>query len=263
MTYPLTFILPYFNEEEWIGATIDSLVAQEDQRFRLLLIDNGSTDESALVAARHAAVLGDRCLMVSCSRPGKTHALALGVAMTVTRYLAVCDADTHYPASYSAAVLRLFAADPKPAAVMAIGLYGPPELKSSRARFRRVLGKARRHPLKCHTGGYGQAFDTAMLKEAGGFDPERWPYVLEDHEVAHRLNSFGPARYDPTLFCITSPRRICRRKVSWTVIERLIYRFTPGHSLGWFFYAYLGPRLEARGCLAVVLREKSWMPVGS
>ena len=51
MTALLTIVLPFFNEQGWIGRTIDSLVAQNDERFLLLLIDNGSTDGTAAAVA--------------------------------------------------------------------------------------------------------------------------------------------------------------------------------------------------------------------
>jgi glycosyltransferase involved in cell wall biosynthesis len=259
MSYLVTFILPFFNEEAWIGATVASLVAQNDQRFKLLLVDNGSSDASAAIAVEHATPLGDRCEIIPCEHPGKTHALAAGMDRVDTPYVAICDADTLYPTNYVSVLLNLFAAHPKPAAVMAVGLLGAPEQKTSVARLKHVLLKAKRNPDKCHTGGYGQAFDTSLLRRAGGFDPARWPYVLEDHEIVYRVQQFGCVRYDQSLFCITSPRRTCRRKVSWSLTERLIYRFTPSASLDWFFYRFLGPRLESRGSYAAALREKSWI----
>jgi glycosyltransferase involved in cell wall biosynthesis len=37
-------VVPCFNEEAWIGDTIDALGAQTETDFRLLIVDNGSTD---------------------------------------------------------------------------------------------------------------------------------------------------------------------------------------------------------------------------
>jgi hypothetical protein len=142
---------------------------------------------------------------------------------------------------------------------MAIDLYADAEQPASRRRIGRILRKVRRRPWHCHAGGYAQAFRTEALKAAGGFDPQRWSFVLEDHEIVQRVLRFGSARYAPEHFCFPSTRRKNRRQVSWSGFERLVYRLTPRAGLDWFFYRFLARRLQARRSQAAVLREKSWL----
>ncbi|RST31731.1 glycosyltransferase family 2 protein [Sphingomonas ginkgonis] len=254
----LTIILPYFNEQGWIGPTIDSLVAQGDERFELLLVDNGSTDDSAREAFDYAAPLGERVHHLVCTEPGKTAALAFGLAHAASSYVATCDADTLYPPDYVARVIETFERHPDGVAVMAVDLYAPVTHPRSRRRERRIIAKGRRHPRKCHAGGYAQAFRRSALLAAGGFCRERWPYVLEDHEVVARLIDHGRLLYPPGHVCFPSARRHDRRSVNWTPLERLAYRFVPAGASRWFFHRFLGPRLARRRAIATALREKSW-----
>lgn len=258
MTPLLTIVLPFFNEQGWIGRTIDSLAAQNDGRFILLLVDNGSTDGGAAEAAAHIAVMGDRAKILSCPTPGKIHALAAGVAQVDTPLVATCDADTIYPPDYVKRVIALFANHGRAAAVMAIDLYAPVDDAESRRRIAFIMRKARRFATKCHAGGYAQAFRTEALRAGGGFDTRRWPYVLEDHEIVHRIMRYGGAVYHPDHVCFPSDRRASRDPVSWSRGERLLYRYLPGKALSWFFYDFLGRRLAARNSLGVALRNKDW-----
>lgn len=52
---PLWVIVPAYNEEARIGATLDALAAQTDLDFTLLVVDNGSTDETAAKVSEFAA----------------------------------------------------------------------------------------------------------------------------------------------------------------------------------------------------------------
>lgn len=258
MTALLTIVLPFFNEEGWIGRTIDSLAVQSDTRFHLLLVDNGSTDGSVAEAAAHIAEMGDRATILSCSMPGKIQALTAGVAQVHTPLIATCDADTVYPPDYVRRIISLFSHHHGSAAVMAIDLYASADETCSRRRIAFVMRKSRRFADKCHAGGYAQAFRTAALRAGGGFDADRWPYVLEDHEIVHRIMRFGSVIYHPDHVCFPSNRRVSRDSVSWSRSERLLYRYLPGRALNWYFYRFLGQRLAARNSLGVALRNKDW-----
>ncbi|KEZ14393.1 MULTISPECIES: glycosyltransferase [Sphingobium] len=254
----LTIILPFFNEEGWIDKTVQTLAIQSDIRFRLLLIDNGSTDNGTEQAREAARSLGSRAEILSCPTPGKIHAMALGLSRVETAFVAICDADTEYPIDYVKRILDLFTGDPEAASVMAIDLYAPLESAESRKRTDFILRKSRRFSAKCHAGGYAQAYRTDALRAAGGFDAKRWPYVLEDHEIVHRVMTHGRAIYDRDHVCFPSARRSCRKAVSWTRAERLIYRYTPRFALDWYFYTFLGRRLAARNGTGDALRMKDW-----
>ncbi|HWS32754.1 MAG TPA: glycosyltransferase, partial [Actinoplanes sp.] len=51
-------VVPAYNEAARIGQTLDALAAQTDTDFTLLVVDNGSTDDTvAVVESRRVRVL--------------------------------------------------------------------------------------------------------------------------------------------------------------------------------------------------------------
>src|SRR4051812_40305818 len=54
LSLPLvSFVLRNWNYAEYVGAAIDSIRAQDYPRFECVVVDNGSTDNSREVIARH------------------------------------------------------------------------------------------------------------------------------------------------------------------------------------------------------------------
>jgi len=54
MNEPLiTCIIPVFNGERYIGETLDSVLAQTHRSLEIIVVDDGSTDGTAAVAARY------------------------------------------------------------------------------------------------------------------------------------------------------------------------------------------------------------------
>lgn len=256
----ITLVLPYFNEAGWIGTTLQSLAWQSDRRFRLVLIDNASTDASRAEAEAACARMTDVDVRhIRVETLGKTHALAAGTADLDTPFVATIDADTIYPKDYVARILRLFAANPKASAVMAIDLAAPVDAPQSRRRVRMIMRKVRYFPRKCYAGGYAQAYRSDALARAGGFSPAIWPYTLEDHEITARVFRFGPSVYAAEHVCFPSDRRSDRRSVDWTWGERLLYKLSPAFLAGAFFHWFLASRLRMRRAFSAELRHKSWL----
>ena len=255
-----TVVLPFFNETGYLPRTLESLAAQELSGFRLILVDNASTDGSAALArevmARHPAI---ETIHLFESLPGKVHALATGLESVTTPFVAFCDADTYYPPHYLKRGDALFAGGGEAlAAVMAMDL---PEDTGSPAAHRKrtkVMTVACLWPRQVHTGGFGQCFRSETLRRAGGFSAALWPFVLEDHEVMQRVFKLGGARYAADLWCVPSNRRKDRARVGWTLTEQLLYHATPFALKDWFFYRFLKGRFTARGLANARLREKTW-----
>ena len=112
-------------------------------------------------------------------------------------------------------------------------------------------------PWQCHSGGAGQVFRTDALRRVGGFSPERWNWVLEDHEILGRMSGVGRIAYDLDFWCnpLARPRRAAAG--GWTLGERLCYHMTTRGSLPAYFESYLAPRLTMRGQANVLLRRDS------
>lgn len=255
-------VIPYYNERDYLPATLQSLLGQSERRFRLFLVDNASTDGTREVIEDVCRALGARGVEVvhlQESTPGQVHALKKGIDAADTALIATCDADTFYPPQYLEQAGKLFAqGGPRVVAVMAAGVRPPPG--SFAGRFSRLkclfmgslLGK------QCHTGGFAHAFRTQVLKECGGYDEALWPYVLYDHEVVHRVVKHGIARYAFAHWCRASTRRAVHTNTRWTLFERFLYHTTPFAIKDWFFYSYLAKQFAARGLGGVNIRTQPW-----
>lgn len=249
-------LVPFFNECDFLSATIASL-GRQTRPVRLVLIDNGSTDGSAAVAQAACDRLGLDYLLLTERAPGKVAALRTGFGYVRTRYVATCDADTLYPSHYLAAAERALA---EPGCVVAGAFFVAPDADDVAIadNGRAMLRSARMLPRQCHTGGAGQAFETATLRAAGGFDARRWNYVLEDHEIIHRVMRHGSMRYARDLWCCPSPRPRDRASIRWTLLERLVYSVAAPFAGDWFFYRFLGRRLDRRRLHSRQIRERAY-----
>lgn len=255
-------VLCYYNERDYLPATLASLLAQDLDAFQLILVDNASTDGSLEICKE---VLKDSKgvtpIYLHEPRPGKVNALECGLARVDTPFVAFVDADTHYPPHYLRRCTDMFENGPQDAvAAMAVNLTGPPTGGPALKRQVKKVRKGNTFNKHCHTGGFAQNFRTDILKRAGGFSMAHWPYVFEDHEVMQRVHKFGRSLYDLDLWCIPSDRRSERASVDWTMFERKLYGLLPFFLLDWYFYTFLAPRFAARKLGQLNLRQKTWLP---
>jgi glycosyltransferase involved in cell wall biosynthesis len=254
-----TVVAPCFNEEGFVGRMLDSLGRQNAPLQRIVVVDNGCTDGTRGVVAAFAAARPDLTVdIVEELRPGKPAALRAGFATVDTRFVAFCDADTTYPDDYlerAEAMLRRGAV-----AALAIGLRENGSQFANFARRLKVAAVARLMPRQAHSGGFGQAFVSSALRRAGGYCPDRWPFLVADHEIIHRVGAFGPIAHSSRHVCTPSDRRRERRHVDWSLRERLLYHVTPHRLKDWFFYSFLAPRFRQRRMFNVNLRMRDWGP---
>ncbi|WP_174285585.1 glycosyltransferase family A protein [Sphingomonas bacterium] len=246
-------VVPFFNERVLLPLTLESLAAQR-VRARFILVDNGSTDGSAGVATAACRRLGLDFVVVTEARPGKVAALTAGLRLVRTIYVATCDADTWYPADYLANAGRVLAEGH-----VVVGAYFVTQGASADAHEkagRRIVKTAALLRGQCHTGGAGQAFRTDVLRRAGGFDAARWSYVLEDHEIVHQVLKHGTMGYATDLWCVPSVRDRDRPSIRWTLAERLLYAALAPVAGDWFFYRFLGRRLDGRRLSSQSIRER-------
>lgn len=81
-------IIPAYNRAGVIGATLASVAQQDEKDYEILVVDDGSTDDTAQVAA---ALSGVRVLRQENGGPGK--ARNLGISKARGRYVAFLDSD--------------------------------------------------------------------------------------------------------------------------------------------------------------------------
>jgi peptidoglycan-N-acetylglucosamine deacetylase len=89
----LAVIIACYNEEKVIGMTIESLLMSTYKKFRIIVINDGSTDNTKKVVEKYVK-LDSRVELISTHNQGKAHALQLGIAHVKNKWLVFCDADT-------------------------------------------------------------------------------------------------------------------------------------------------------------------------
>jgi len=254
-----TVVIPVFNEQDFIEATLHSLSLQTMKDFKIIIVDNGSTDNSATLIEQFKNQHDHLLIEVAHERtPGQAAALKNGIAKTTSELIAICDADTIYPPHYLQQANSMFNdGGPDIVAALAFSTKNNSGWKNKLARLKgwvvsSLLTK------QCHAGGYAHTFRTHTLKTTGGYDRALWPYCLKDHELMHRISKQGTLVYDFNFWCLPSDRRNNRQNVRWTLFERILYHATPYARKDWFFYEFLKPRFEARGLSELKLRQRDW-----
>ncbi|MFF7357130.1 MULTISPECIES: glycosyltransferase family 2 protein [Streptomyces] len=184
MSAPLWVVVPAYDEEAGIGATLAALAAQTDTGFCLVVVDNASTDGTAEVVRRFAATAPFPVHLVREEEPGTGAAADTGFRYAIGRgaaLLARTDADCLPAVDWIAAVRTEFGRGAElacgrsvprrdehpslaeryllPAVIRATALYG---------RFR----EEHRHPryrapyVLCH--GHNLAVTAALYLRCGG-----------------------------------------------------------------------------------------------
>ncbi len=92
MTPPVSVIMPVYNREDYLGAAIESVLAQTYRNFELLIWDDGSSDHSLRIASYYANH-DKRVRVVSAEHQGQTRALKAAIAQTTGHYLGWVDSD--------------------------------------------------------------------------------------------------------------------------------------------------------------------------
>ncbi len=92
----VSVIIPFLNAERFIQEAVESVFAQGYEHWELLLVDDGSTDESTAIAQRYAAQHPERVRYLEHAghqNHGQGAARNLGIRRSKGEYIAFLDAD--------------------------------------------------------------------------------------------------------------------------------------------------------------------------
>lgn len=111
----VSIIVPALNEERLIDEAIVSLLHQDYPNFEIVVVDDGSQDNTANICAKHAKQHNIRFFPLG-ERQGKSAALNYGITVASGDYLMFIDSDTSYDRSAISRIMRYFN-DPEVGAV--------------------------------------------------------------------------------------------------------------------------------------------------
>lgn len=122
MTPFFSIIIPLFNKEKHIKATIESVLAQTFQDFEIIVINDGSTDASL---AHVEAIKDNHIQLFSIKNQGVSHARNYGIEKSDTDLIVFLDADDYWETNHLENLKALYTAFPN------CGLYATAYFKKS------------------------------------------------------------------------------------------------------------------------------------
>lgn len=88
----ISIIVPVYNSEEYINTCIDSLVKQEFKDVEIILVDDGSTDNSGKICQKYAGE-NEKIILVTKENGGLCSARNAGIDVATGEYLLFIDND--------------------------------------------------------------------------------------------------------------------------------------------------------------------------
>lgn len=105
---PISVVIAVRNGEKYLVAALDSIAAQGIDGIEVIVVDDGSTDGSAMIAANHRLLP----VVVSRDHRGSPASLNEGMRLAAGDFLAFLDGDDVWPPDRLRAMLAEFERDP-------------------------------------------------------------------------------------------------------------------------------------------------------
>lgn len=179
----VSIVIPCYNHARYLGEAIESALAQTHPHVEVLVVDDGSTDDTAGVAASHPTVR-----YVHQANQGLAAARNTGLRHSCGRYLIFLDADDRLLPGAAAAALDAFGEHPDSAFVFGtfrwIAADGRviAEAEASAVEGDRYLALLRRNFIGMHA---TVAYRRGPMESVGGFDLTL--PACEDYDMYLRL----------------------------------------------------------------------------
>jgi hypothetical protein len=109
MNFPISVIIPTYQRGSLIGETIESVLAQTLPANEIIVVDDGSTDDTEQVCSR----FGDRIKFKKIMNSGVQIARNTGVSLSSSPWLAFCDSDDLWRPDHLECVAQLVGSCPQ------------------------------------------------------------------------------------------------------------------------------------------------------
>lgn len=95
----ISVIVPVYNTEKYLGKCLESLIKQEYKNLEIIIVNDGSTDDSALIIDSFSAKYSN-ILVVAQENRGLSEARNTGIAKASGDYIAFVDSDDYVERAY-------------------------------------------------------------------------------------------------------------------------------------------------------------------
>ena len=197
-----SIVIPNLNGAGWLRDSIESVWAQTEQDFELIIIDNGSTDESLAIARSYVGRPG-YTLVENQTNTGFSAAVNTGIGLAKGEYVVLFNNDAFAQPDWLAQLIAMADAEPRAFAVQSLMIrHFDRELADDAGDYVTWMGFA------CKTGdgrrasrytktkrifsacGGASLYRKSILDEIGGFDENFFAY-FEDVDLSWRANNAG------------------------------------------------------------------------
>lgn len=182
----VSIVIPVYNREDWVGAAIDSVLAQscDRSRYDIVLVDDGSTDSSPQILDRYAAELPGTITVIHQPNGGVAAALNVGVAAATGDIVGFLGSDDYLSNDTVTSVLDFYddhwhEVDLAAIKLEMVGSRTGPHWNNGRRFVRTRVIDVSEEWARPQMHGGGTFIKRQMFAELGyGFDPEL--FVTED-----------------------------------------------------------------------------------
>ncbi|MBI2445823.1 glycosyltransferase family 2 protein [Candidatus Micrarchaeota archaeon] len=187
----LTILIPAFNEEKTIAATLESALQAQwpGARKKIVVIDDGSTDATLKIARSYAK---KGVLVLHQKNAGKGRALNNGLKHADTVMVATMDSDSYMEKDALLKLVGYFADSKVAAATPLMKVWQPKNTLEKFQRIEYLLTVFSRKLLSFINGinvtpGPLSMFRKSVFDHVGGYDERN---ILEDQEMAMRIQAY-------------------------------------------------------------------------
>jgi glycosyltransferase involved in cell wall biosynthesis len=183
----ISIVIPLFNRSQFIGKAIDSVLKNTWKNFEIIIVDNGSSDDSVEVVKSY--MRGKNIRLFSNDRNNIARALNLGVKMAKGKYICELGSDDLYTPKTLEILFSYMESNPNCALGVSyydrIGPYDEPlpdfgVIKHSEYDRNNLI----------RTDGVGAAriWHRCILEELGGFDEDNLGNYGEDYDLQLKVS---------------------------------------------------------------------------
>jgi glycosyltransferase involved in cell wall biosynthesis len=182
-----TIVVPAYNAADTIGRAVESALAQTITPLEVLVVDDGSRDETAAVVERYGAPVR----VIRQENGGTASARNRGIEEAVGDVVCFLDSDDRYEPGRLETIAAKLGADPALDGVMTDAALVTPEGITRASSWWPAAASRDRLDLRAKIIFCALALRRSVLRELGSFDPRF--HLLEDVEMWHRLICRGYA----------------------------------------------------------------------
>lgn len=102
----LSIIVPIYNVESYLEECLDSLINQDLKKIKIILVNDGSTDNSYNIAKKYADS-NENIILLNKSNGGLSDARNYGLSYADTKYISFIDSDDYAEKNYYAEIIRI------------------------------------------------------------------------------------------------------------------------------------------------------------